>query len=220
MRVKLLAFEEDKTTTTIGLWKKNRIEALASATKYYEGEMLAVKELENPSVEEMKTRAEALKKWREEFYIPLAEEVQVFLLIEQQKKSIVTAESRLEKVGVDVAKLKKAKFKKIKEVEEKYTRAGALIEEAKTIQADAIHEFEKRHLLPFMKEHSPEREALEKEIKEEKEKEKKTQSATGNSATPPPSPSSIKETVDESFAKVKESYQLFIEMSNFVRKLL
>jgi ABC-type multidrug transport system fused ATPase/permease subunit len=55
---------------------------------------------------------------------------------------------------------------------------------------------------------------------EEKEKEKKTQSATGNSATPPPSPSSIKETVDESFAKVKESYQLFIEMSNFVRKLL
>jgi hypothetical protein len=31
---------------------------------------------------------------------------------------------------------------------------------------------------------------------------------------------SIKETVDASFAKVKESYQIFIEMSNLVRRSL
>lgn len=222
MRIKLLSFEEGKTTTTVGIWKKNRVEALLEASKYYEKEILVVKEFENPPIEEVKTRAEDLKKWREEVYIPLAEEIQAFLLIEQQKKSIATAEGRLEKVNVDVLKLKKAKFKKIKEVEEKFLRAGTLISEAKTIWGKASREFEKRHLLLFMKEGSLEREVLEKEIKEEKEKiekEKKIQNTT-QSTTPPSSPPSIKEMVDESFAKVKDSYQLFIEMSNFVRKLL
>jgi len=212
LKVKLLSFDEgkDKPTTTEVLWKKSRIEALSAAITYYEEEREAVLLLESPSMEEVKARAETLKDWRDKTYLPLAEEVQAFLLIEVQKKSLDTSKKRLEKVSADVAKLKKAKFKEIKVVEEKYKHAETLIADAEKINDAAEHKFRKYHLLPFMDKASAEKKALEKELKDEAEARK---GAADN--TP-----SIKELVDGSFAKVKEAYQAFIEMSDLVRKSL
>lgn len=223
-RLKLLAFENDKTTTTAALWKADRLKNMTAAVKHYEDELSDIGKMENPSIEEVKSRAEALKKWREEFYTPLSEEVQAFLLIETQKKSLETAKTRLEKVNADVVKLRKAKLRKISEVEAKFKTASDLIGDAEKLNVSAEHEFMKWYLLPFMKD-SEEKKALEKELKEDKEKiekeKKEAESKEENSDSAEILKStSIKGMVDESFSKVKDSYRIFIEMSDLVRKSL
>jgi hypothetical protein len=224
MRLKLLAYEDDKTTTTTAVWKKNRIAALQDAVKHYENETRIVNMIEHPTVDEVKLRAEDLKKWREETYTPLFDEVQSYLLLEQHKKSLETAENRLEKVSADVAKLKKAKFKKIKEVEESLKKASTLIGDARAMNDTGVRQFAKSYLYPFMKDGSEEKLAIEAELKEDKMKAEKEKKELASSSSTPPTPPmqspSIKETVDASFTKVKESYQIFIEMSNLVRRSL
>ncbi len=220
LKLKLLAFEEDKTTTTLTLWKRSRVEAVNEVIKYYENEEALVAEMAATPAEEVKARAEELKSWRESTYLPLADEIQAFLLIEQQKKSLDIATKRLQKIGVDVEKLKKAKFKEIKTVEEQFGKSGALMNEAIALNNEAEHRFQRDYLLPFMGKDDPLRIALLKEIKEEKEATEKAKKVPVASSTPPIPPLSIKELVDRSFTKVKDAYQIFIEMSSLVRKLL
>lgn len=224
-RLKLLAFENEKTTTTAAIWKADRLKNMSSAVKHYEDELSIIGKMENPSMEEVKARAEELKTWREEFYIPLSEEVQAFLLIETQKKSLETAKNRLEKVNADVVKLRKAKFRKISEVETRFKTAAELIADAERLNSSAEREFAKWYLLPFMKD-GEEKKILEKELKEDKEKIEKEKKAAeskdedSSDSAPVLKSTSIKGMVDGSFSKVKDSYRIFIEMSDLVRKLL
>lgn len=219
MRLKLLAFDDNKTTTTLNLWKKNRIENLNDAIKHFQKEKLTLEEEYKISSEEIKQKAEDLKKWRESEYVPLIEEIQAFFLIEQQKKSIETNTKRFEKIQNDIEKLRKAKFKKIKELDEKSKKAKVIIDESKEINKNAEHEFQKKYLISFMEEDSKEKNDLLKQIQEDQKNIEKQKNKTDENY-PPLQPLSIKDMVDKSFSKTKESYQIFIEMSNFVRKLL
>ncbi len=221
LKLKLLSFDgdKDKPTSTAALWKKNRVEALNAALKRYEDEEDALSAIENPSVENIKAQAGEFKEWRENEYLPLADEIQAFLLIEQQKRSLETAQKRLEKVNVDVAKLKKVGFKDIRTIESRYKDAETLIADSRKLNDSAERNFQKYYLLQFMGKSDPLRVAFQKEIDDEKAKLKGAGTA---SSTPPypPSPSSIKDLVDGSFTKVKGAYQVFIEMSDLVRRSL
>lgn len=213
MKIKLLAYDvSENPTGTIAQWQKDRITDLNNAIKRYEKEQTAVSG--DISASDVKILAENLKKWREDTYAPLTEEVQGFLLIQQQQKSLNTAENRLEKVRADVVKLKKAKFKKIKTVEEKFQKASDIIAAADNQLHDANKLFTKKYLLEYMDDTDAQKIALLKEIKEEKTK-KKTDAT--DVSTSPSQPSSIKDLIDSSFAKVKDAYQIFIEMSGLVR---
>jgi hypothetical protein len=216
MKLKLLSYDvSEKPTGTIALWQKDRLSDINNAIKRYEKEQTAVN-VENISGDDVKALAESLKKWREETYTPLTDEIQAFILINQQRKSLDTAESRLEKVRGDVAKLKKAKFKKIKTVEERFQKASDLIATAGTQFDTAEKLFTKNYLLDYMSDTDSQKIALVKEIKEEKtNKEKKVDSVAPS--TSPSQPVSIKDLIDTSFARVKDAYQVFIEMSNLVK---
>lgn len=209
-KLKLLAFEEGKkTTTTLTLWKNAKLKALNSAIKYYENEFVEVMDIEYPTMEGIKYRAEELKKWREEVYIPLSKEIQGFIFIELQKQTIETTEKRFEKVSADVDKLREIKFKDIEFIEERLETARKLIDKSIAINNDAEKLFKKRYLIKFMKDDNEEKISLLKEIEKEKKREDYAQI----------SQTSIKDLVDNSFTQVKDVYQIFIEMSNSVRGL-
>lgn len=216
MKLKLLSYDiSENPTGTIALWQKDRLSDINNAIKRYEKEQTAVND-ENISGDDVKALAENLKKWREETYTPLADEIQAFILINQQQKSLDTAKSRLEKVRGDVAKLKKAKFKKIKTIEERFQKASDLIATAGDQFNTAEKLFIKNYLFDYMSDTDPQKITLTKEIKEEKiKKEKKIDSAASSAS--PSQPVSIKDLIDTSFARAKDAYQVFIEMSNLVK---
>lgn len=245
LKLKLLSYDEFSTSTSTAtssllVWGKSSISKLNNFLAYYDSQRAEIeKNAYSITPEDIKTRAENFKKWREESYLPVVDEITNFLLIGQQDNAIETAENRWQKVNSDVTKLKKIKFRKIGELEKSLKKAGESIEEAKVLNKKARELFKETYLsvktsataknaTSFATSTSPtsssntDKDSIRKtdeelttknttEIKQEEKKE---------NAEPTILQSSIKDLVKDSLTKVKDAYQSFIEMSNLVRKLL
>lgn len=229
LKVKFLAAAaEQKTSSTIGVWREHILSEMNKTAAFYETvKKNADKIDENVSDEEIKNDAENFKKWREENFSPLAEEINNFLLIEQQKSSIDTAEKRWEKVKNDVLKLKKSySAKKMQPFETLLKQAEESNADAKDIYMGARDLFDKTYLSPFEEKDNAATTTVTATEKESAVVASSTKADTKNSAdenassTSPIPPPSIRDLIKDSLTNVKRTYQIFIEMSGLVRKLL
>ncbi len=228
LKIKIL--DSDKTDNeSILNWREKMIDELNNAIKYYEEQSVLDNE-KTISIEKIKIMAQDFKNWRDENYLPIATQIRENILIAQEGKAIQTGKKRLQKINEDVLKIQKAKIKGSAELTKFLTNAEESITQAEKINKEAYKLFLKNYTEPLLKTNSTSTEDLteatsskESILKMDSETATSTNatSTTDTKATSEPIPTlSIKDLVGESLNKVKNAYQVFIEMSNLVRKLL
>jgi len=196
LKIKILSL--DKLNDKELNWQKEQIEKLNAVIEFYENEQKILSEQELITLEWIKNEAQNFKEWRENNYLPLAEEITNFLLIQQQQKAIETAQERLKKINRDLQLLKKGEFKNIKLLSDLFTKAEITLNESIKLNKKAITVF----------------------WENQKENQKKliiTNTTTTSSSTVLSPPLFIRDLVKESLNKIKETYQIFIEMSKLVK---
>lgn len=226
--IKLKLFETEKEEGSVQAWKEKTMEKLKEVSLYYEAQKELISKGEIKTLEATKESAQKFKEWRETNYLPLAEEINNFFLIKEEKNALETARDRWQKISADVEKLKKASIETSK-LKDLLKQADVLIEESKKMNETAWQLFEKNILtMPPEEETSTSTKitALEEttttlNISEEQEASSTTSTITTGEEPILLSPHiAIKTLVKDSFVKIKEVYQVFIEMSNVVRTLL
>jgi hypothetical protein len=162
---------------------------------FYKGQKENLSQFENIDLTAVKKIAQDFKDWRENDYLSVFETATDFLLINQQKTVLTMTENRYQKISFDIAKLKKTNLKGIDQLEKYLNQAADSIKSAETAWQEAKNNFWQLTTA--------------------------TSTATSSSATAAENQSlSIKDLIGESLNKIKDTYQIFIEMSNLVRKLL
>ncbi len=214
LKLKLLAFDSITTSSLVGNWRNEMIQDLNEALSYYERQ----KELKNEpqTIEEVKALAQGFKTWREENYLPLANETNEFLLVKQEEKAIEVALKRSKKINEDLLKLQKSKIlaitKNLGQLNKLLLKADSLIGESKK-QNEAAYQLFLDSLETTSTVPAPTLLLLPQE-----------ESGTSTASSTIPSDDvpllSIKDLIKVSLNKIKEAYQVFIEMSSLVRKLL
>jgi hypothetical protein len=218
-------------------WQEEAIVSLASSTQYFEEVQNSIIDAEKPlTLDEVKTIAKELKEWRDAYYVPTLTMVRDYLLIDQQEKTIETASKRAERINVDIMKLEKAKIKNISKARAMLVNANTLISNSEKSIASARALFVNTFISPATTTATSSQEkasSTETLIKSTELATSSTKSADASSTEAVSTstststekaavvlPTSIRDYVKDSLMKVRESYVVFIEMSNFVRELL
>ncbi len=221
LKVKFISeFADAETgTSTMDMWQGSVLDRITKVLSYLETGKKALSA--EQSLEEIKNQAESFKKWREETYIPLSDEINSFLIIQKQKKSLVIAETRTSKIEKDMAKIEKLfSAKKVQPLKALIAKAKKYISDANQSHNEASSLFDEKYVLIFEKENINTSSSTDVLVDEdEPEEENLIESATSSSATAIQTPS-IKDLIGDSLTSVRSAYQTFIEMSNLVRKLL
>lgn len=214
LKIKLFGVDLKKVGTSTIAWKNRIMKNLDDTIEYYDSEMSFIKEREaTMTLAEIKARAESFKEWRENKYAPTADEINNYFLIEQQKQALETTKKRADKIRIDIEKLKKARIKTL-DLEKLFSKTDTLIKDAYELNDKAVLLFYRTKILQLPQSEDG---VILSEIIEEATS--TTTSTIVNEVEKNPQ-LSIKNLVKESFAKVKNVYQIFIDMSNVVRKLL
>ncbi len=235
LKLKILAIEikDDKALST---WKNAMLDALSATLSFYESQQGSLIDQDINSIEKIKTIAEEFKAWREEHYLLITNQVNDFLLIGQEGKAIATAQKRAKKINEDVQKL--SGIKKNADLVGLFKKAEEAIIEAVNLNRGAADSFREKYVAQY--EEKPEAVPQINAQEEATSSPSSTTShklesgglgqseSTSSATSTVPNTSageavlhpSIRDLVKSSLMKVKETYQAFIEMGNFVRKLL
>lgn len=87
-----------------GAWVKNALDGLTNALVYYDSERQAIAS-SSPSLDGIKSMASDFKAWRDENYVPLLNQLQDFFLVKQEFSAIGTSEKRLGNIQSDLSSL-------------------------------------------------------------------------------------------------------------------
>lgn len=231
LKLKLLTTDREN----IEDWRKKMVAELNLIIKSYGEKKQELENRENIlNIDTLKGLAESFKRWREENYTDVANQVREFLLIVEEEKSIRTAEKRAQMIGEDLRRLERAKIKGVADLKQLLATANDLIEEAAALNKLAEMNFFDLYILQSSTD-SPTTTSTptstspfkmpDSEITNNSDASTTTSTAPLSAETPlsgeaEPSPPSVKDLVRSSLEKIKEAYQVFIEMSNLVRKLL
>lgn len=230
LKIKLLSL--DQIQEDASSWKEERINDLNQALAYYDEQKQLIDDSEIIDLESIKNIATDFLSWREQIYLPAAEQVNEFLLVKQEQNAIHISERRWQRIDKDITKLQEANIKGISDVRELLNKAGELIEESDEINQDAENLFFDRYI--YMSSSTNSSTATTTEITDEtedqaliptEEKSNETNSTSTETDTTDiesvsPPPLSIKDLVRTSLTRIREAYRIFIEMSNSVRELL
>jgi hypothetical protein len=220
LKIKLLSLDSPKDEAIIA-WQKAMIDGLDSALEYYNTQRTLLEKNPPTSVVQIKDLAEQFKEWREKNYLPLATQISDFILINQEQKAIEVAKKRADKIGGDLANLKKSKnaviLKNLAVLENFLSSARKLIAEASETNLVANRLFFEQYLAAYLPQPEDANNASSSIESVESQSAETAQLATSTAVFSPPS---IKDLVKESLSKIRTAYQIFIEMSNLVRKLL
>ena len=196
LKVKLISLEKlDEKELD---WQNEQIEKLNTIIEFYEKEQKTLSEQKAVTLEWIKTKAQNFKEWREDNYFPVAEDINNFLLIQQQQKAIETAQERLKKINRDLQLFKKREIKNLKLLSDLFAKAELAITESIKLNKQATTAF----------------------WEDQKKSKLINNTTTTVSSTTTLSISSsinIRDLIKESLNKIKEAYQIFIEMSKLVK---
>ncbi len=243
LKIKLLSL--DQIEEDFSLWKEERINDLNQALAYYDEQKQLIDDSEVIDLEYIKNIASDFKSWREQIYLPAAEQVNELLLVKQEQNAINIAERRWQRINKDIVKLQEANIKGVATLQELLDKAGELVNESSEINQDAQDLFFNLYIYTNSSTSSINSfTATTTETTDEEEFAHPTSSISSTATTTettdksdesadsveteinttdidlPPLPLSIKDLVKASLIKVKGAYQVFIEMSNLVRELL
>lgn len=214
-------------------WKDNALQVLDTAQSYF-GDRQEWLDLNSKTLDlaGIKAAATKFKEWREKNYLETVDQVQAFLLITQEAQAIKTSEKRLQKVAEEIKKIlrSRAGSKKTRELSEFLATAVNLITDARSMNEDASNVFFQNYVLPLIvtstatstppiTTSTPPLPTSTLEVASSTST--STPAIGGDVPLLPPSPAlSIKDKVIASLTKIRDAYQVFIDMSNSVRDLL
>jgi hypothetical protein len=242
-QLKKLANLDEKNSA----WRDQFLAVLEGFLKFYAEQNKILEKSEEIDLVKIKEIAQSFKDWREEIYLPEFTIITDFLLINQQRATLEMVQNRFNKISSDVLKLEKINFKGINELKKSLSLAANYIKEAKDLRQEAEDKFlileEVRNATSTNPTTASSTTATSTDINASVPESTSTESTTvlnatitvenassttasSTIATSTPSISiedqflSIKGLVGNSLNKIKATYQIFIEMSNFVKKLL
>ncbi|MBI2278822.1 MAG: hypothetical protein HYU81_02035 [Candidatus Brennerbacteria bacterium] len=221
LKVKLIATElkEAEWEEDLKIWKVRAGERLAAIEQYYEETLETLTEHATTlDLVELKTIVGSFKDRRESSFTPLAAEIEEFLLVANQRKALDVAEARFIKIEGDVKKLERAKIRGIAKLPSLLAKAKFHLTKASDAYGRASELFftliappavsEKEGAMPLLAAEVLESAPNEDVIFKEGGKEKKEDAP------------SIRDEVRASLEAVKRTYQVFIDMSAEVKKIL
>ena len=237
LKIKFLTADFDKNDKALLPWRDKVSDALTDAGKYYEEQKQNLGDKEKTiALEDIKTIAQDFKNWRETNYLTAADQINNFLLIQQEAGAIQVAKKRVIKIKDDIIKIQKINAKTAGELSKLLNKADQLIKESDKVNQEAEKNFRELYIEPkpvITEVTTIESTSTKSETEEntstttlsKKELAVSNENATTTGAdsektAQPISPPSIRDLVKDSLTKVKEAYRVFIEMSNLVRKLL
>ncbi|MDP3052769.1 MAG: hypothetical protein Q8N22_02305 [bacterium] len=199
--------------------------------KFYNEQKDILGKPEEINLAKIKEMAQSFKDWRETNYNSELAAATAFLLINRQKATLEMAGNRFAKISSDVKKLKKANLEGVDGLEKLLNLAADSLKEAKDFYQKAKDGFwlieEKLSVASSTLTGASTpitTSSTEKIIVPEISVSIENTSSTNSTSTPSISIEdqflSIKGLVGNSLSKIKETYQIFIEMSNLVKKLL
>ena len=228
LKLKLLSY--DQLEDELATWKQAMTDNLNVALKYYESQKQNLNENEvTINTDEIKNLGQQFKTWRDENYLTVSNQINDFLLIQQEKQAVQIAKKRLIKISGDINKIQKAKIRGANDLLKLLNQADRLIKDGNQINQNAENSFDQLYLMPFRQTDQTDTTSSLESVTESSSTEKNliivnTISTATSSDTAMPAAEnsipSIKDSIKESLAKIKGAYQIFIEMSNLVRKLL
>lgn len=208
--------------------------------KFYNEQKDIIGKPEGIDLAKIKEMAQFFKDWREMNYNPKLAATTDFLLINRQKAALEMAGNRFDKISSDVEKLKKTNLKGIDELEKMLSLAADSLRGAEKIYQEAKNGFwliEELFAINSITASStlvstPTSTATSSSIATTTEQiivaettipVENTSSTDSASTLPIPIEDqflSIKGLIGDSLNKIKETYQIFIEMSSLVKRLL
>lgn len=247
LKINLIALEIENEE--LKAWREGMIEELNGIIKNYEGEVARVGENEDSfTLEEIQETAADFKAWREENYIPIQNQVHSLLLIEKENKAIQISNRRVVKIENDLETLEKAGFKELEKVTTMFKEAESTVKEAENENKRALDLFigkyavapeetdgetatstppsgtsaatsteetaETASTTPMIAPEEESASSTEEILKQSTSTSETTDSAEAKQEE------SIRGLISSSWKKIKGAYQIFIEMSDFVRKSL
>lgn len=238
LKIKLLAADSNKYDEATLNWRDNNIKNLNQIIAYYEKQS-EILEAENENLSDLdtiKNWADKFKNWREQNYLALDTEIRNFLLINQENEALEITKKRAQKINEDILKLQKNKTK-ITGFAELMKKAMNAIKESENFHKKAQNLFYENYILTSVSSSTNTIIATTTAtattttiisveiITSTPPSITPTTTAitieTNATNTPPILPTeSIRDLIRSSLSKIKETYQIFIEMSNLVRKLL
>lgn len=196
----------------------------------------------------LKTTAQAFKDWRDTNYLPYANQVRDFILVRGEENAVQVAAKRLQKISDDVRKLERARVKNVSQLSALLKKASGLVKESGDADIDVQNRFWEAYVAPMIATSTATSStasstdnavatvstttltsvSTDLSATSSANSSSPISSSTATSSTPTgnaadetsPQPTSIKDLVSASLAKVRGAYQVFIEMSNLVRELL
>lgn len=224
-------------------WKESSLNVLAEAIDYFERakntRLYAVRD-----TEQIKKLAQEFKDWRDARYVPIAGPVGDFLSVQKSKEITAVATERVSRIEKDLAKLERNTSKSANAVRALFKKASGLVAAGVQATNDADRLFYETYLLPLQPTSSAPQgmtffsllpvatstaadavgtstEPLAVPLFDSTTSTAPQQVLfRGAAETSVPPPQSIKDLMRDAFTDVKDAYQIFIEMSGLVRKLL
>ena len=222
LKVKLLSTElagVDKDA--LAEWKKRTEKGLADAGRYYQDTLETLATTTTPlDLQNIKALAASFKEWRDASFIPLADEVEKFLLASGQARALEVTSSRFAKIENDIRKLERAKIKGVDKLSALLAKARAHLETAFAAYRNAESLFAKIIAPPVIVVNKKPAAISPTTIVGTSTDPAATSSealAEGKDEEPPPT---LRDEIQASLDAVKQTYRTFLEMSAEVKKIL
>ncbi|MGC9610891.1 MAG: hypothetical protein ABSE68_01590 [Minisyncoccia bacterium] len=201
-------------------WKKQAMNGLTEALVYFDSQKQAVSDGKDVSLGQIKQIAQDFKSWRDENYLPLTGQIQDFMLIKQEAKSVQTAQSRLQKINNDLKSIKRAIFSSADKINGLLANSTESINKADELNNQATKLFIDLYVSTSTAATSTLTVATSTEEISSVVLDNSSSTASSSALKDQSPIVSIKDLVGSSLLKIKEAYQGFIDISNLVRKLL
>jgi len=218
LKVRLLS-EEPEGEKLVALHEE-LVKKISEALKTYEERAKKFSLLERDlNLEDIRLMAEDFQKNREANFSVSTQTAHDFLASRQTAKILEIARTRYEKIDTDLKKM--GRNRTTENLVNLLKKAAKNLDLAEKKARLANEKFEKDYLLPPVEVSTSTISATMmklEEIKIEETSTSTTPTSTNTQAVPPVPLSSIRDLVQESLTSVKDTYQVFIEMSAVVRK--
>ncbi len=228
---KLITVDKDEVFES---WKKEVMNSLTKDMVFIDSQKELLSDIKSIDLAKVKEIARDFKNWRDGEYLPLASQIQDFLLVKQEARAVQTAQARLQKITADIKNIKQSKITNSKDIKNFLNKSKTLISQAAELNEKASIIFTERYISI---KNSSSTEAIATSTIATSTSIVATStvfvpilnlatSSVINSSSSPADVSahssivSIKDLVRSSLDKIKESYQGFVDISNLVRKLL
>lgn len=213
LKVRLLS--EETEDSKLSALREELIKKISEALKNYEERAKKFSLLERDlNLEDIRLIAEDFQKNRESNFSVATQTAHDFLASRQIGRVLEIARARYDKIETDLKKM--GKNRTTDNLNSLLKKAKKNLESAEKNSRLASERFEQEYLLP--KKSAAESEAPATASIMAATEESATSTPTSTAAISPVFPPSIRDLVQESLTSVKDTYQVFIEMSAVVRK--